>query len=151
MSQANPPKNLPQGIRWGWIILGLAVIALSVGILIKGMEGGIQYYMTVSEYVGNEAKYEGRKIKLAGIVKLGSLEVNADHYEFVVEDLGKSIAVSYIGLAPDTFKEGVEVVVEGRAKNEAVFEANYLMAKCASKYEAGGLPPLEKMRGKSIY
>lgn len=151
MSQVNPQNNRPQGIRWGWIVAGLAVVAIVAGLLVKGMEGGVQYYMTVSEYVGHEAKYEGKKIKLAGKVAAGSLKSNQDRHEFVVEDLGKSISVLYVGLVPDTFKEGVEVVVEGRAQSEPVFQAQNLMAKCASKYEAGGLPPLEKMRGKSIY
>ena len=71
-------------------------------------------------------------------------------YEFVVEDLGKEVKVTYVGLVPDTFKDGSEVVVEGRGRADDLFEADSLMAKCASKYQAGGLPPIEQMRNQSI-
>lgn len=151
MSQEDVSNAQKRGIRWGWIILGLIVIVVSAGLFVKGSEGNIHYYMTVSEYRARQAKYEGKKIKLAGKVALASLKKENDKYVFSVEDLGKQIQVTYVGLAPDTFKEGVDVVVEGRGQLGDEFVAESLMAKCASKYEAGGLPPLEKMRGKSVY
>jgi cytochrome c-type biogenesis protein CcmE len=44
--------------------------------------------------------------------------------------------VDYSGAVPDTFKPGVEVIVEGGMQPEAgVFKASTLMTKCPSKYE----------------
>ena len=37
---------------------------------------------------------------------------------------------------PDLFKDGAEVVVEGRLASGAVFDADNVMAKCPSKFEA---------------
>ncbi|MDB5037579.1 MAG: ccmE [Bacteriovoracaceae bacterium] len=142
-----PPQK---GIRWGWIVAGLVVVAMIAFFFLNGVEGNIQYYMTASEYKQQQPKYEGKKLKLAGRVKLGSLKSVGEKYDFVIEDLGKEISVTYLGQAPDTFKDGSDVVVEGRGRLDDKFEAISLMAKCASKYQAGGLPPLEQMRSKSI-
>lgn len=153
MSQQETPSAADQnkGIRWGWIVAGLAVFLMAAMFFMKGMEGSVQYYMTVSEYLEQQDKYDGKKIKLAGKVKAESLKKTGNRYDFIVEDLGKEISVTYEGLAPDTFKDGSEVVVEGRASPLPHFTASGLMAKCASKYEAGGLPPIEQMRSKSIH
>ena len=41
----------------------------------------------------------------------------------------------YLGIdVPDLFRDGAEVVVEGRASQQA-FEAQRVLAKCPSKYE----------------
>jgi cytochrome c-type biogenesis protein CcmE len=138
------------GVRWGWIIAGF-VVAVAIGALVlQDRDASIQYYMTVSEYHENAAAYQGKRIKLAGRVKTKSLVKENNHYRFSVEDLGKEIHATYAGLAPDTFKEGVEVVVEGIAGDpQKVFVADHLMAKCASKYQEGGLPPIEQMRSQS--
>ena len=43
--------------------------------------------------------------------------------------------VAYKGIAPDTFTDGVDVVVEGRLDTNGTFQATTLLAKCASRYE----------------
>jgi len=42
----------------------------------------------------------------------------------------------YRGLAPDTFTDSVDVVVEGRMGRDGTFRATTLLAKCASRYES---------------
>ena len=37
--------------------------------------------------------------------------------------------------SPDTFTDGVDVVVEGRLDRDGTFQATTLLAKCASRYE----------------
>lgn len=138
-----------KGIQWGWIVGALITIVLISFFSMKSMEGTVQYYMTVSEYLSSQDKYENKKLKVAGKVKMQSLKHEGSRYDFVVEEGGKEIQVAYEGLAPDTFKDGVDVVVEGLGRRDQTFVAVGLMAKCASKYEAGGMPPLEQMRGKS--
>jgi len=132
-----------KGIRWGWIIAGLMVSFLVIGFAMKAIDGMVTYYVTADEFVNSRAEFEGKKVKVAG--KATQLVQKGDVYEFVVTYNEKSFPVRYQGLAPDTFKDNVDVVVEGRAQLEDPFEATVLMAKCASKYEAGGLPPLEQM------
>ena len=51
-----------------------------------------------------------------------------------------ALAVTYRGLdTPDLFKDGAEIVIEGRLEGrgeDSVFMADNLLAKCASKYQA---------------
>jgi cytochrome c-type biogenesis protein CcmE len=44
--------------------------------------------------------------------------------------------VRYQGLTPDNFEEDREVVVEGRLGPAGVFQADTLMTRCESKYQA---------------
>jgi cytochrome c-type biogenesis protein CcmE len=44
--------------------------------------------------------------------------------------------VSYRGTVPDLFKAGADVVVEGKLNAAGTFEADVLLTKCASKYDA---------------
>lgn len=52
------------------------------------------------------------------------------------DDPSKSMLVDYQGAVPDTFKAGVEVIVEGGLNPASgVFKAKTLMTKCPSKYQ----------------
>jgi cytochrome c-type biogenesis protein CcmE len=50
-------------------------------------------------------------------------------------DGATSYNVVYRGITPDTFTDGVDVVVEGRLGHDGTFRATTLLAKCASRYE----------------
>jgi len=136
MAQARTQK----GIRWIWIISGLFVAFLIAAFGMKAIEGMVSYYLTVDEFALDSEAYIGKRLKLAGYVEEGSLEVAGQRYEFSVAHEGHSIRVQYEGFAPDTFSEGVDVIVEGRAESKDFFRADSLMAKCASKYEVGDMP-----------
>ena len=47
-----------------------------------------------------------------------------------------AMAVRYHGTIPDLFKAGADVVVEGKMNAAGTFEADVLLTKCASKYDA---------------
>lgn len=120
-------------------LVGFSIIAGSlVFILSTTFRSSLQYYLTVSELKAAESAYQKRALKVAGrasgIVRenegVGSL------YRFNVNEGGQTIPVAYHGLAPDTFKEGSEVVVTGRLVSDGSLEATEILAKCASKYEA---------------
>jgi cytochrome c-type biogenesis protein CcmE len=52
------------------------------------------------------------------------------------EAKGRTISVQYNGAVPDTFKDNAEVIITGALRENGVFEARDLVAKCPSKYEA---------------
>jgi cytochrome c-type biogenesis protein CcmE len=54
---------------------------------------------------------------------------------FSVTDGAHVYPVSYRGLPPDTFTDGVDVVLEGRLAHDGTFRATTVLAKCASRYE----------------
>jgi len=98
------------------------------------------YYLTPSELstrVTADPSLRDVGIKLGARVVPGSIQRAAGgrEYAFHVTDGALTIPVIYRGIAPDTFTDGVDVVVEGRIGQDGVFHATTLLAKCASRYE----------------
>jgi cytochrome c-type biogenesis protein CcmE len=74
------------------------------------------------------------------LVKPDTLE-----YRFKVQNNGQVIDATYRGVVPDTFKdspgEEAEVVLKGQLSQAGfAVDANGIMAKCPSKYEAEKKP-----------
>jgi cytochrome c-type biogenesis protein CcmE len=107
-------------------------------------EGTFQYYSKVSAFIESSTQpggISGRGLRVHGFVVEDSIDRDLleGHVDFRLWDrelAEAQLAVRLIGLdIPDLFKEGAEVVVEGRFEN-GLFLADRLMAKCPSKYEA---------------
>ncbi len=136
--------------RSKFIIVGV-LIAVTAGYLMAGAirQTGV-YYLTPSELatrLATDESFHDVGIKVGANVVPGSIvrEPGGRAMTFAVTDGDVSFPVSYRGLAPDTFADGVEVVVEGRMGRDGTFQATTVLAKCASRYEAaptpGGEPP----------
>jgi cytochrome c-type biogenesis protein CcmE len=76
-------------------------------------------------------------MRVSGNVRAGSISHADGRINFVLEEQGKDLPVSYVGRdpLPDTFKDGAQALVEGRLMPQG-FVAEGVQAKCASKYEA---------------
>lgn len=123
------------------VFLAGVVVIGSVGWL---MASGIQetgvYFLTPSELaqrVEADPSFHSVGIKMGANVVDGTIQrdVASQTIQFRVTDGETEWPVVYRGLAPDTFTDGVEVVVEGRLNTEGVFQATTLLAKCGSRYE----------------
>jgi cytochrome c-type biogenesis protein CcmE len=108
-------------------------------------EGAFVYYQTLDEFraEGNV----GVPSRVHGYVALGSIErdVPGKQIRFAVQGVAPhaggspdgSLPVTFASLeAPDLFKDGAEVVVEGRLQADGRFAATNVLAKCPSKFEA---------------
>jgi cytochrome c-type biogenesis protein CcmE len=123
------------------IIVGIVIIVGLVGYLaFVGFEEGRSYYVTCDEVAAAESEYRNTNLKLAGVVVDGSITRDGDILTFKLQYEGATYPVRYIGMdpVPDTFKDGVEAVVDGRLLADGSFEGKKIQAKCASKYESGG-------------
>ena len=123
------------------IIAGIIIIVGLVGYLaFIGFEEGRSYYMTCDEVAENESELTNTNLKLAGVVVDGSITRDGDILTFKLEYEGATYPVRYTGMdpVPDTFKDGVEAVVDGRLLGDGSFEGKKIQAKCASKYESDG-------------
>jgi cytochrome c-type biogenesis protein CcmE len=107
--------------------------------------GAFEYYQTLYEF--RAAGVVGKPVRVHGFVALGSIERDVEQRQVrfgVVNDPphaggapGEPLSVVYPTLeTPDMFKDGAEVVVEGRLGEGAVFRADNVLAKCPSKFEA---------------
>ena len=130
------------------IALGALVVAGLIGwYAATNLEkiGTFQYYQTLREF--RAAGDVGRAVRVHGYVALGSIERDVDGRAVrfqVVNDPPHKVAVQSDTLpvvygtleTPDMFKDGAEVVLEGRLDASRVFVADNVMAKCPSKFEA---------------
>jgi len=117
----------------------IAVIAAIGYLIISGLEGTFVYSRTISEVRRLGTEVEGQGLRIEGTVVSGSLQKSATHLKcsFALADsLGESIEIRYDGILPDTFKEGMPAVAEGRYHQDDYFEATNVLTKCPSKYEA---------------
>jgi cytochrome c-type biogenesis protein CcmE len=108
--------------------------------------GTFQYYQTLDEF--QKAGATGKPVRVHGFVALESIERDVPNklVRFAVvndpphkagANTGTPLAVLYATLeTPDMFKDGAEVVVEGRLGADSVFVADNVLAKCPSKFEA---------------
>jgi cytochrome c-type biogenesis protein CcmE len=125
------------------VVYGVALALLVAGLgflLASGLSSNSVYFLNVSEALATEpAKLSAAR--LFGKVDPADLTGGAGQtfasFRLVDKDNpGQSIWVDYKGAVPDTFKPGVEVIVEGGLRPGASrFSATTLITKCPSKYE----------------
>ncbi len=122
----------------------LAAFAGLVWVIASGSAdpGTFRYYQSVSEYLvdPSAAPAARKQLRVHGFVVEGSIAKNlsAGHVDFAIADAepGAVLRVRLLDIeVPDLFRDGAEVVVEGRFEDRT-FLAERVMAKCPSKYEA---------------
>jgi cytochrome c-type biogenesis protein CcmE len=116
------------------------VIALSAAVLLAV---GLIY---TSFSASSEAKQpsqllsaaSGGSYELTGKVVPGSIKHEGEQLDFAVadrDDPSKSIPVTYTGTVPDPFRDGREVIVNGKVQDGTfVGEKDTLVTKCPSKF-----------------
>lgn len=122
----------------------LVALALFLGglgyLLYSGLGENTSYFLNVSEALAMQPK-ELSKARLFGTVAEADVARPEDDlgvsFNLIDKDQAtKTIRVDFRGVVPDTFKPGVEVIVEGGINPASgVFAANTLMTKCPSKYQ----------------
>lgn len=136
---------MPKGIQ---IALGAGLVALLLGWYgwTQLEEGAFVYYQTLEEFHARGTPGEAARVH--GYVAAGSIERDLDSrvVRFRVQSQPPhagagaegGMHVVYASLeTPDLFKDGAEVVVEGRLSQETdgAFVATNVLAKCPSKFE----------------
>ena len=119
-------------------LIGFLIILAAIGYLAWGGLGkSLVYYVLPSEYADNPAKYAGKRVRLGGLVKQGSVQYNPKTLElkFVITDGVVDIPVEHTGTPPELFKDNQGVVVEGRFAGK-VFKGDNLLIKHSESYQA---------------
>lgn len=147
-AHSNPVKQSPLYIsimrpRTKFMIGGVLVLGTSGWLMASSIQQTKEYYLTPSQLVARlkaDPTFKGADVRIGARVVPGSIkrDPGGREYSFRVVDTTKTsvdtLNVFYRGLAPDTFTDGVDVVVAGRA-TDGTFQATTLLAKCASRYE----------------
>lgn len=135
-----------------WVISAVIVGTL-IWLGFQGVSEAATYYVTVSELHAMDAEEAQRRLRVGGDVVEDSIVRFEDRVEFTIDWEGERLNVVYVGREPlpDTFRDGAQALCDGRLRNDQVFEAKKIQAKCASKYEAtpgkGAKPVYEQPAG----
>ena len=129
------------GRRLKFFLIGIGIAATMVFLFLVGTQksdGGFAYYVTVDEFLEKGAP--AGHFRVNGKVRPGSIERldGGRRVQFTVVDPATqaTLPVDFSGIIPDTFVDDADVVVEGKRREDGVFQATTLLAKCPSKYEA---------------
>src|SRR4051794_34053177 len=120
------------------LIAGFVLIGAVAYLAGAGMKSGWVYYLEVDKFL-SDPQYHGQRVRLHGKVDAADFKASPGSLtaSFKLSGHTNVVPVVYHGQIPDQFQVGRDVVVEGRLDNNAVFKADVLLTKCASKYEAG--------------
>jgi cytochrome c-type biogenesis protein CcmE len=129
------------GVKFG---LGAAVIVGAITLLmVEGVKQTGTYFLTPTQLVEKSAAdptLHDVGLKVAASVVKGSIsrDPSMQRVDFTISDGTNSFPVTYTGMVPDTFTDenDIEVVIEGKFRNDGVFVATDVIAKCGSRYEA---------------
>ena len=123
-------------LRFFFVLLILATIALSVFLLIKSLEENVIFFKSPTE-IKTLSEIDKKKIRIGGMVKKDSINISNNQLLFVITDFENEITVTYSGLVPNLFQESKGVVAEGFLKDKNYFMADKILAKHDENY----MPP----------
>jgi len=123
-------------LRFLFLTLILTSIILSVFLILQSLEENVVYFQSPSE-IKKLVEINKKKIRVGGMVKMQSININADKVSFIITDFINEINVTYAGAVPNLFAEGKGVVAEGFLKDKNYFSATKILAKHDENY----MPP----------
>lgn len=123
--------------RLAFIALTVAGLALLL-IMVGGIGQNLVYYWGPAELRAAGTRAYGATIRLGGVVAPGSVRHSDDSslLEFDVTDATAVVRVRSKGAAPQMFREGIGVVVEGTMTPADYFESTRLMVSHGNDYQA---------------
>ena len=126
--------------RTKFIMGGALVLGTAGYLMASSIKETAVYYLTPGELSAKtiaDTTFYDTGVKVGARVVPGTIKRAAGGREtsFAMTDGAKTYNVVYRGITPDTFTDGVDVVVEGRLGRDGTFRATTLLAKCASRYE----------------
>ena len=122
------------------LLIFLSIFALTIILtifLFKTLRNNVLYFYSPSEIKENGDIKFNKNIRIGGMVKKNTLEINNQEIKFIITDFKNEISVSFKGTIPNLFAEGKGVVAEGMLKDKRFFEADRILAKHDENY----MPP----------
>ena len=123
-------------LRITFLSFAFVSLILIVFLILKSLEENVVYYKSPTE-IKNLSELTTKKVRVGGMVKKNSLEVNAKEISFVITDFKNEIKVTYSGIVPNLFEEEKGVVAEGFIQDRKFFVAKKILAKHDENY----MPP----------
>ena len=124
-------------LRALFIFLILISLTLVIFLAMKALEENVVYFKSPSD-IKNLPEIENlNKIRVGGMVKKNSIQINDKEIFFVITDYKNELLVTFNGSIPNLFEEGKGVVAEGTLKDRNFLNAVKILAKHDENY----MPP----------
>ena len=123
-------------IRAFFIFLIFTSAILITFLVINSLKENVVYFKSPTE-IKNLNQIESKKIRVGGMVKKNSIEIEDKNLRFVITDFKNEIIVTFSGAVPNLFEEGKGVVAEGYLEDRKYFKAEQILAKHDENY----MPP----------
>ena len=94
-----------------FLLLSIISLILIVFLTLKSLEENVIYFKSPTE-IKNLPEITKKKVRVGGMVKKNSIEVNAEEVSFIITDFKNDINVTYSGIIPNLFGEEKGVVAE---------------------------------------
>lgn len=126
--------------RTKFLVGAIAVFGSAGWLMASSIKETGMYYLTPGELAAKvtaDPSFYETGVKMGARVVPGTIvrQAGGRDIRFRVTDGSQEYPVAFRGIAPDTFTDGVDVVIEGRLGQDGTFRATTLLAKCASRYE----------------
>jgi cytochrome c-type biogenesis protein CcmE len=115
------------------VVLALALLAVAIGIGVTSFKKSVTPYISFAE-----AKRSSGLVQVNGVLadKQYVLKTNEQYLSFrLKDDHGQVMPVVFRGVVPGNFDQATSIVAIGHWQQEQ-FEAEQLLVKCPSKYQA---------------
>ena len=131
-------------IRAFFIILVFTSAILITFLVINSLKENVVFFKSPTD-INNLNQIESKKIRVGGMVKKNSIEIENKNLKFVITDFKNEIIVTFNGAVPNLFEEGKGVVAEGYLEDKKYLKAEKILAKHDENY----MPPevKEAMQG----
>ena len=123
-------------LRAFFILLIFFSLVLTAFLIFKSLEENVVYFKSPTE-IKNLSELEKKKIRVGGMVKKNSIEINETEVNFIITDFKNELIVNFTGSVPNLFEEGKGVVAEGFIQDRNYFKAIKILAKHDENY----MPP----------
>jgi cytochrome c-type biogenesis protein CcmE len=126
----------------GKLLIAVGVFVLALGYLgFTAFQGASAYYLTVGELLAKGDSAYDKNLRVNGKLVSTSFERDANgtllHFSLIDTDGQETVAAVYNGLVPDLFfNEHSEILLEGTYDSSGLFDAQAIIVKCPSKYQA---------------
>ena len=134
--------------RASFLSLLLLFLVIAVFFILKSLTDNILYFKSPTDIQLSQDIIFNKKIRVGGMVKKNSININNKEIKFIITDLNNELVVSYSGTVPNLFSEGKGVVAEGKLQDKKYFIADRILAKHDENYMPPELKDLMKTNVK---
>ena len=98
--------------RASLLTIFLLASVLGVFLILNTLNKNILYFNSPTDIKISQDLNYNKKIRIGGMVKKNTLEINNQEIKFIITDFKNEISVSFRGTIPNLFAEGKGVVAE---------------------------------------